>query len=117
MNLVLMYRSGGEASYDVSKAAVTKYSTSVGYLSPEYSTAITATNNLSVFNASFFQKVSSAVQAGAKASYDTKSAGTVGLELAGRYQIEPLSFVKVREPARMPHVRTESTNDVNDRVR
>lgn len=55
---------GGEASYSVEKAAIQKYSTSVGYLAPEYSTAVTATNNLSIFSASFFQKVSSAVQAG-----------------------------------------------------
>ena len=64
-------------------------------MAPEYSAAITATNNLSIFTASFFQKVSSQVQAGAKATYDTKSSGSVGLELAGKYQIDPLSFAKV----------------------
>ena len=89
--------AGAEASYDVPKAALVKYSLSLGYLAPQYSTALTATNNVSVFSATFHQKVSSAVQAGAKMTYDTKSSGPVGLELAGRYQIDPLAFLKVRQ--------------------
>lgn len=87
--------AGAEAGYDVQKAAVTKYSASVGYIAPEYSAAVTATNNLSIFTASYFHKVSSQVQAGAKTVYDSKNAGTVGLEVAGKYVIDPLSFVKV----------------------
>lgn len=37
------------------------------------------------------------VEAGAKASWDSKSpANTVGLEVATKYRIDPLSFAKVR---------------------
>lgn len=87
--------AGGEAGYDVQKAALTKYSAAVGYLCPNYSAAVTASNNLNNITASFFQKVNSSIQAGSKATYDTKSAGVVGLEFVGRYQLDPLSFAKV----------------------
>ncbi len=87
---------GGEAGYDVQKAAITKYSAAIGYLHPSHHVAITATNNLSIFTASYFHKVNSQVEAGAKAAWDSKSSGTVGLEVAGKYVIDPLSFAKVR---------------------
>lgn len=86
---------GGEAAYDVQKATVTKYSASVGFQSSVHSAAVVATNNLSVFAASYFHKVNSQVQAGARATYDSKSSGAVGLELASKYVLDPTAFVKV----------------------
>lgn len=85
---------GAEAGYDVQRAAITKYSAAIGYSVPEYSAGITATNNLSVFSASYYHKVNSAVEAGAKATYDSKSSGNVGLEVASKYRLDPTSFVK-----------------------
>ena len=85
---------GAEAGYDVQRAAITKYSAAVGYSIPEYSAAITATNNLSVFSASYYHKVNSAVEAGAKATWDSKSSANVGLEVASKYRLDPTSFVK-----------------------
>lgn len=87
---------GGAVGYDVQKAALTTYSAVVGYQAPQYSTAITANNGLSTFTASYFHKVSSAVQAGAKATYDSKNAGVVGLEVASKYMLDPLSFFKAK---------------------
>lgn len=86
---------GGETSYDVQKATLTKYSAAVGYHHQSYAAAVTATNNFGSFAASYFHKVNSSVQAGTKATYDAKSAGIVGMELAGRYQLDPMTFVKV----------------------
>ena len=86
---------GGEAGYDVQKAAVTRYSAAVGYSTPLYSAAVTATNNLSIYSASYYQKVNTAVEVGAKASMDSKSQSTIGLELATKYKLDPLSFAKV----------------------
>ena len=63
---------GAEAGYDVQKAALTKYSAAVGFSSPEYSAAVTASNSLSVFAASYYHKVNSQVEAGAKATWDSK---------------------------------------------
>lgn len=87
---------GAEAGYDVQKAAITKYSAAVGYTVPEYTAAITATNNLSIFSASYFHKVNAQVEAGAKASWDSKGTNQVGLEVASKYRLDPTSFAKVR---------------------
>jgi voltage-dependent anion channel protein 2 len=86
---------GGEAGYDVQKAALTRYSAALGYSTPLYSGALTATNNLSVFAASYYHKVNPFVEAGVKAAYDVKSSSTVGLEIASKYKIDPTSFAKV----------------------
>ena len=89
---------GAEAGYDVQKAAVTKYSAAIGFTVPEYSAAVTATNNLSVFSASYYHKVSSTVEAGAKATWDSKGSNNVGLELASKHRLDPTSWAKVLSP-------------------
>lgn len=86
---------GAEAGYDVQKAAITRYSAAVGYAVPQYSTAITATSNLSVFSAAYYHKVNSEVEAGAKATWDSKGSNNVGLEVASKYRLDPTSFAKV----------------------
>ena len=88
---------GAEAAYDVQKASITKYSAAIAYSQPIYSAAITATNNLQVFNASYYQKVNSEVETGAKATWDSKTNNNVGLEVAAKYRLDPMSFVKVGE--------------------
>ena len=87
--------AGGSAGYDVQKAAISSYSAAVGYSAPVYSAAITATDNLSVFAASYYHKVNSQVEAGAKATWNSKSGNAVGLEVASKYRLDPMSFVKV----------------------
>ncbi|KAI9814998.1 MAG: Mitochondrial porin [Pycnora praestabilis] len=87
---------GAEAGYDVQKAAITKYSAAVGYTIPEYTAGITATNNLSVFSASYYHRVNSQVEAGAKASWDSKGSDKVGLEVASKYRLDPTSFAKAK---------------------
>lgn len=86
---------GGEAGYDVQKAAVTKYSLGIGYQTLTYNASITSTQNLSVIAASYYQKVNSAVEVGAKAGYDVQAQKASGLELASKYKLDPLSFAKV----------------------
>jgi voltage-dependent anion channel protein 2 len=87
---------GGEVGYDVQKAAITKYSAALGYTTGAYNAGLTATNSLSIFTASYYQKVNSAVEAGAKATWDAKQGSNVGLELAAKYKIDTASFAKVR---------------------
>lgn len=89
---------GAEGGYDVNKAAITKYSAAVGYSVPQYSAAITASNNLSLFSASYYHRVNAQVEAGAKASWDSTSGNAVGLEVASKYRLDPSSFAKVRPP-------------------
>jgi voltage-dependent anion channel protein 2 len=79
----------------VQKAAITKYSAAVGYTLPQYSAAITASNNLSLFSASYYHRVNAQVEAGAKATWDSKAGNTVGLEVASKYRLDPSSFAKV----------------------
>ena len=86
---------GGEAGYDVQKAAITKYSLAVGYTAPEYSAAVTATGSLTVFTASYYHKVNSQTEAGARATWDSKGSNNVGMEVAGKYRLDPTSFAKV----------------------
>ncbi|MCJ1416848.1 hypothetical protein MMC32_003187 [Xylographa parallela] len=93
---------GAEAGYDVQKAAITRYSAAVGYTVPQYSAAITATNNLSVFAASYYHKVNSDVEAGAKATWDSKAGDKVGLEVASKWRLDPTSFAKARRPISWP---------------
>src|SRR3569833_124838 len=94
------FMAGGSAAYDVNKAAVTGYSAAVGYLNPVYTAAITATDNLSVFAASYYHKVNSQVEAGAKATWNSPTGNAVGLEVASKYRLDPVSFVKVCFPSR-----------------
>ena len=86
---------GAEAGYDVQKAGITRYAAAIGYSAPQYTAAITATNSLSVFAASYYHKVSSQVEAGAKATWDSKGSNNVGMEVASKYRIDPTSFAKV----------------------
>jgi len=90
------FLAGASAGYDVQKAAVTTYSAVVGYVAPAYSAAITAESNLSIFAASYYHKVNSQVEAGAKAIWNSKTGNTVGLEVASKYRIDPVSFTKVK---------------------
>ena len=89
------FLAGAEAGYDVQKAAITRYSAAVGYTAPEYTAAITSTNNLSVFSASYYHRVNAQVEAGAKATWDSKGPNNVGLEVASKYRLDPTSFAKV----------------------
>ncbi|KAK8089414.1 mitochondrial outer membrane protein porin [Apiospora hydei] len=90
------FLAGASAGYDVQKAALTGYSAAVGYAAPSYSAAITATDNLSVFAASYYHKVNGQVEAGAKATWNSKSGNNVGLEVASKYRLDPLSFAKAK---------------------
>merc|ERR1712000_691372 len=88
--------AGASAGYDVNKAALTAYSAAVGYAAPQYSAAVTASDNLSVFAASYYHKVNSQVEAGSKATWNSKTGNTVGLEVAAKYRIDPVSFAKAK---------------------
>ncbi len=89
------FLAGASAGYDVNHAAITSYSAAIGYLNPAYTAAVNASDNLSVFAASYYHKVNSQVEAGAKATWNSKTGNTVALEVASKYRLDPVSFVKV----------------------
>lgn len=90
------FLAGASAGYDVQKAKITGYSAAVGYQAATYTAAVTATDNLSVFAASYYHKVNSQVEAGSKATWNSKSGNAVGLEVAAKYRLDPVSFVKAK---------------------
>ncbi|PSR83525.1 mitochondrial outer membrane protein porin [Coniella lustricola] len=93
------FLAGAAAGYDVQKAGITTFAAAVGFQQPTWTAAVTATDKCSVFAASYYHKVNPVVEAGAKASWDSKSpANNVGLEVATKYRIDPVSFAKVRLP-------------------
>ncbi|GAB7361426.1 hypothetical protein MBLNU230_g1482t1 [Neophaeotheca triangularis] len=87
---------GGEAGYDVQKAAITRYSLGVGYQTPSYTASLVGLQNLSMINASYYQKVNSTVEVGTKVAYDVQGSRPAGLELASKYKLDPLSFAKAK---------------------
>jgi voltage-dependent anion channel protein 2 len=50
---------------------------------------------LSVFSAAYYHKVNAQVEAGAKSTWDSKAGSQVGLEVAAKYRLDPVSFAKV----------------------
>ncbi|KAK5663032.1 hypothetical protein OQA88_6447 [Cercophora sp. LCS_1] len=90
------FLAGASAGYNVQKGAITGYSAAVGYQAPAYSAAVTATDNLSVFAATYYHKVNSQVETSTKATWNSKSSNTVGLEVATKYRLDPVSFVKAK---------------------
>ncbi len=94
------FTAGAEVGYDISSAKVTRYSAAVGYAQPVYNVSVSATNNLSVFSAAYYHRVSPLVEAGAKATWDSKAdaaAGkAVGIEFATKYVLDSTAFVKAK---------------------
>ncbi|KAH6655672.1 outer mitochondrial membrane protein porin [Truncatella angustata] len=90
------FLAGASAGFDAQKGALTGYSAALGYAGLGYSTSITATDNLSTFAASYYHKVNGQVEAGAKATWNSKTGNTVGLEVASKYRLDPVSFAKAK---------------------
>lgn len=92
------FLAGGEVGYNVVDGSITRYSAALGYSVPEYTAAITATNNLNLFAASYYHRVNAQVEAGAKAIWDAKggSSNGVGLEIAGKYKLDSSAFAKAK---------------------
>ena len=88
---------GGETSYDVGEAKVTKYGLSLGYLSPLFSYSLVAANKLSLFTFSYFQRVNSKVEAGCRAVYNYQLKDSqVGIELGSKLVLDNKSFIKAK---------------------
>jgi len=111
---------GGEAAYDVQKAAVTRYGVGLGYQTKDYTASIVGMQNLSIIAASYYQRVNESVEVGAKAGYDVQASKASGLELASKYRLDALSFAKVHSAAELVtdiHARLTQSSQakINDR--
>jgi voltage-dependent anion channel protein 2 len=88
---------GGEASYDVQAGKLNRYAAAIGYSAPEYAVTIHSLQNLSIYSASYYHKVSKDVEAGARAVYDTKATtGGVSIEVGTKAYLDNAAFVKAK---------------------
>ncbi|KAJ3008434.1 Mitochondrial porin [Thoreauomyces humboldtii] len=90
------FLAGGEVAYDVSDARVTKYNVAFGYVAPEYSVALHATNALSTFSASYFHRVNRDVEAGGRATWVKSLDNTVHVEVGTKYTLDNAAFFKAK---------------------
>lgn len=93
------FTAGGALSYDVKAAALTGYSAGIGYKAPTYALSLIAANNLSVFSAGYYHKVSPDLEIGARGTYDTKgpaSPNVVAMDVGAKYQLDPSAFIKAK---------------------
>lgn len=90
------FTAGGAFTYDVKSAALTGYTTAIGYKADSYAVALVASNNLSVFTAGYYHKVTQDLEVGSKATFDSKatSGNPVSVELASKYKLDSTAFVK-----------------------
>ncbi|KAL0961003.1 hypothetical protein HGRIS_005996 [Hohenbuehelia grisea] len=88
---------GGEAAYNVTEGKITRFAAAIGYNAPEYAVTIHGLNNLNTFSASYYHRVSSDVEAGAKAIYDSKATqGGVAIEVGTKAYLDAAAFVKAK---------------------
>jgi voltage-dependent anion channel protein 2 len=91
------FLAGAEIGYDILDGKITKYSAAGGYSAPVYTAAVNATNNLSVFSASYYHKVNTLTEVGAKATWDSKAAPqNVGLEVGAKHKIDESASAKAK---------------------
>lgn len=93
------FTTGASLSYDIKAAALTGYSAGIGYKKSVYALSLIAANNLSVFTAGYYHKVSPVLEVGAKGTYDSKStssASPVAIEFASKYALDSTAFVKAK---------------------
>lgn len=91
------YVAGADVAYDVSEAKVSKYGAALGYIAPLYSVSLLATNKFSFFTASYHQKVSADVEAGAKAAWNKSlPESSVGIEVGTKVVLDKNSFFKAK---------------------
>ncbi|GJJ15567.1 hypothetical protein Clacol_009845 [Clathrus columnatus] len=72
---------GSEAAYNVGEGKVLRYGLGTCFNAPSYAATILALNNCKTFTASYYHRVSSDVEAGARATYDNKNPSAVNLEV------------------------------------
>jgi len=88
---------GGEAVYDVRDGQIKGYNAALGYSKPEYAVTIHGLQKLSTFSASYYHRVSSDVEAAAKAIYNSKApTSNVNLEVGVKNYLDPQAFVKAK---------------------
>lgn len=77
---------------------MSKYNLAAGFNAPEYAITLQGLGNLSTYSASYYHRVNADIEAGARATYDSKSAadGRVNLEVGSKVYLDNAAFVKAK---------------------
>jgi len=87
---------GVEGFYDVMDGKFTRYGVAAGYTHPEYNVALRVTNSMSAYTLLYYHRVSSEIEAGAKAHWDSLTNNpSVNLEFGAKYFLDRDAFIKV----------------------
>ena len=101
-NLVLIHVSkqglivGGEISYDVSQAKLSKWSYAGGYIASDYAITLKGINKCNGLEASYYQRVNSDTEVAVKALGNVKTVSDVSIEVGAKYALDADAFVKVK---------------------
>lgn len=93
------FLAGAEASYDVKGAKVSRYNVAAGYNAPDYAVTLHGLGNLSTYSASYYHRVNADIEAGARATYDSKSSNDsskVNLEVGTKTYLDNAAFIKAK---------------------
>ncbi|KAK9759587.1 Mitochondrial porin [Basidiobolus ranarum] len=88
---------GAEIGYDTLGAKVTKSNATLGYVASDHAITLQTINALSIFSVSYYHRVNTDVEAGAKAVWSSKSPqAPVTLEVGTKYFLDKSTFVKAK---------------------
>lgn len=87
---------GGDVAYNVNDAILSRYNVALGYTNKDYTINMCASNKFGIFSASYYHKVNSDVEAGAKATWNKASSDNVSLEVGTKYLLDKNAFVKAK---------------------
>ncbi|GAC94669.1 outer mitochondrial membrane protein [Pseudozyma hubeiensis SY62] len=91
------FLAGAEASYDVKAGKLSRYNLGAGFHAPDYAVTFHGLGNLSTYSASYYHRVNADTEAGARATYDSKSPNSnVNLEVGTKTYLDNAAFVKAK---------------------
>ncbi|KAJ1566841.1 Mitochondrial porin, partial [Cladochytrium tenue] len=88
--------AGGDVAYNVTDAAISRYNGVAGFIAPDYAVTVHATQQFSIFSASYFHRVSKEVEAGAKATWNKASSDNVAIEVGTKFAFDKDAFIKAK---------------------
>ncbi|KAG5518289.1 hypothetical protein PMAC_003085 [Pneumocystis sp. 'macacae'] len=90
------FLAGGNISYDILNGSITSYAASIGCIQPQYSIAIQATQNLTVFSASYYHHVNALTEVAGRMTWDTKKPSSmIALEVGAKHFLDKDVFAKI----------------------
>ena len=87
---------GAQSHLNTCQVGLENYSAAFGYELSQYKATLHALNKGSVLAASFYQRFTSGVETGFKASWNRKVANQYSVELVGKFPLDHGSFLKCK---------------------